>query len=95
MCLGLLVLITVSPLLSLQGGLFISNTFEEVLNKRQGSLYCLAKTMVSSAKAQVQEVGGHAAEDPTQIQTSSWCINHPGSGQLKFDSSPLISFISG
>ena len=51
--------------------------------------------MVSSGKAQVQEVGGHAAEDPTQIQTFSWCINHPGSGQMKFDSSPLISFISG
>ena len=54
--------------------------------------------MVSSGKAQVQEVGGHAAEDPTQIQTSSWCINHPGSGQMKFDSTvinPLISFISG
>ena len=33
MCLGLLVLITVNPLLSLQGGLFISNTFEEVLNR--------------------------------------------------------------
>ena len=32
MCLGLLVLITVNPLLSLQGGLFISNTFE-VLNR--------------------------------------------------------------
>ena len=33
MGLGLLVLITVNPLLSLQGGLFISNTFEEVLNR--------------------------------------------------------------
>ena len=33
MCLGLLVLITVNLLLSLQGGLFISNTFEEVLNR--------------------------------------------------------------
>ena len=33
MCLGLLVLITVNPLLSLQGGLFISITFEEVLNR--------------------------------------------------------------
>ena len=85
-CLGLLILITVNPLLSLQGGLFISNTFEEELN-RDGSLYCLAKTMVSSGKAQVQEAGGHAAEDQTQIQTTSWCINHPGSGQMKFASS--------
>ena len=90
MCLGLLVLITVNPLLSLQGGLFISNTFEEVLNRdREVYNYCLAKTMVSSGKAQVQEVGGHAAEDPTQIQTSSWCINHPGSGQMKFDSTVI------
>ena len=32
------------------------------------------------AKAQVQDVGGHAAEDPKEIQTSSWGIsNHPGS----------------
>ena len=34
-------------------------------------------------KAQVQDVGGHAAEDPKEIQTSSWWIsNHPGSDRI-------------
>ena len=36
------------------------------------------------AKAQVQEVGDHAAEDQKQIRTSSWWINHPGSVHTKF-----------
>ena len=30
------------------------------------------RTKVDSGKAQVPEVGGHAAEDQTQIRTSSW-----------------------
>jgi len=30
---------------------------------------------MQSGKAQVQEVGGHAAKDQKQIQTSSWGIN--------------------
>ena len=37
-----------------------------------------------SGKAQVQEVGGHAAEDQKRIQTSSWLLNHPGSVHTKF-----------
>ena len=34
-CLGLLILITVNPPLSFQGGLFIANTFEEELNRER------------------------------------------------------------
>ena len=30
------------------------------------------RTKVDSGKAQVREVGGHAAEDQTQIRTCSW-----------------------
>ena len=61
--------------IKLPGGLFISNPFG-----RRG-LFVLEKTMVSvlhkktkiqSGKAQVQEVGGHAAEDQKEIRTSSW-----------------------
>ena len=32
----------------------------------------LKKTRIQSGNAQVQEVGGHAAEDQKQIRTSSW-----------------------
>ena len=39
---------------------------------------------MQSEKAQVQEVGGHAADNQKQIQTSSWCINHTGSVHTKF-----------
>ena len=65
------------------GCLFTSNTWEGGgrggLN-RDGDLFNLAKTMVlilhkeleyKMAKAQVQEVGDHAAEDQKQIGTSS------------------------
>lgn len=39
---------------------------------------------MESGKAKVQEVGGHAADDQKKIQTSSWCINRPGSVHTKF-----------
>ena len=58
----------VNPLLSSLGGLFISNPFEG------GGLSNFQKMMVSrlskeleSGKAQVQTVGGHAAEDQKHI----------------------------
>ena len=35
-------------------------------------------------KVQVQELGGHTFKDQTQIQTSSWWINQPGSVHTKF-----------
>ena len=35
-------------------------------------------------KAQVEEVGGYAAEDQKQIRTSNWGINHPGSVHTRF-----------
>ena len=45
----------------------------------RAGLFILAETMVSikrtkvdCGKAQVREVGGHAAEDQTQIRTCSW-----------------------
>ena len=28
---------------------------------------------MQSGKAQIQEIGGHAAEDQNQIRSSSWC----------------------
>ena len=75
-------------------GLFISNPFEGRLIQT-GGLFDLAETMVwilhkeleyifFSGKAQIQELGGHAAEDQKQILTSSWWINHPGSVHMKF-----------
>ena len=42
------------------------------------------RTKVDGGKAQVQEVGGHVAEDQTQIRTCSWWINHPGSVHKSF-----------
>ena len=65
------------------GGLFTSNTFDGGRGgglNRVRDLFNLAKTMVlilhkeleyKMAKAQVQEVGDHAAEDQKQIGTSS------------------------
>ena len=67
------------------GGLFISNAFGGELNRdggliREGGSFNLTKMMVSvlhkelriqSGKSQIQEVGGHAAEDQKQIRTSS------------------------
>ena len=35
-------------------------------------------------KAQVQEVGGHAAEEKKQIRTAATGINHPGSIHTRF-----------
>ena len=57
------------------GDLFISNPF--VRGKgRGGALFNLETTMVSvlykELEYKVGEVGGHAAEDQKQIQTSSW-----------------------
>ena len=74
---------TVNPLLSPPRGLFISNTFQGGGLIETGgliesaALLNLAKTMVSvihkktriqSGKAQVQEVGGPAAEDQKQYE---------------------------
>ena len=76
---------TVSPLISPLGGLFISNTGGGGRGEGGGCLietvsYVRAddgfnspkRTKVDSGKAQVPEVGGHAAEDQTQIRTCSW-----------------------
>ena len=47
-----------------EGGLFnLDTTTVSVLHK---------KTRIQSAKAQVQKVLGHAAEDQNQIRASSW-----------------------
>ena len=71
---------TVNPLLSPRGGLFISNPFEGGLIET-GGLFNLEKTMLSvlhkkpriqSRNVQVEEFGGHAADDQKQIRTSSW-----------------------
>ena len=78
---------TVSHLISLQGGLFISNTGGaggRLLNRdgglcESGLIYFSRddgfnspkRTKVDSGKAQVREVGGHAAKDQTQIRTCS------------------------
>ena len=55
----------------LLGDLFISDPFG-----RGGGLFDLETTMVSvfykELEYKVREVGGHAAEDQKQIQTSSW-----------------------
>ena len=88
-------MLTVNPLLSPPGGLFISSPFEGggglietgCLFER-GVVFNLEKTMVSVLlkeleckveKLRNKKVGGHAAEDQNQIETSSWQINHPGS----------------
>ena len=39
---------------------------------------------MQNKKAQVQEVGGHTAQDQKQIRTSSGWILHPGSVNTKF-----------
>ena len=80
---------TVSHLISLPGGLFISNTGGGaggggLLNRdgllcESGLIYFSRdegfnspkRTKVDSGTAQVREVGGHAAEDQTQIRTCS------------------------
>ena len=46
-------------------------------------------------KLKHKKVGGHAAEDQKQIQTSSWWINHPGSVHMKFYSSDSLTIIKG
>ena len=42
------------------------------------------RTIIQSGKAQVQVVGGHAAEDQKQIRIYSWWIHHLGSVLTKF-----------
>ena len=58
-----------------------------------GHVFSLAKMLVlvphKKQKCQVKKpkykkVGGQAAEDKKQIQTSSWWINHPGLVHTKF-----------
>ena len=49
---------------------------------------------MQSGKAQVQEVGGHAAEDQKQIETSNMWINQPGSVQRKFYSYGWLTIIN-
>ena len=51
---------------------------------KDDSIRSLWRTIIQGGKAQVQEVGGHAAEDQIQIRTSSWLINHQGSVHTKF-----------
>ena len=60
---------------------------------RDGDLFNLAKTMAliphkeleyKMAKAQVQEVGDHAAKDQKQIRTSSWWITIPDQSTRSF-----------
>ena len=61
----------------------------------EGGAYLISQKMIVSVphkeleckvkiKVQVQELGGHRAKDQTQIQTSSWWINKPGSVHTKF-----------
>ena len=65
--------------------LLISNTYEGVRLNREGGLIQFSKedsissperTRMQSGKGQVQEVGGHVAEDQKQNRTSSCWINH-------------------
>ena len=60
--------------------LLISNTYEGVRLNREGGLIQFSKedgisspqrTRMQSGKGQVQEVGGHVAEDQKQNRTSS------------------------
>ena len=70
------------PPLSPTGGLFISSTFEGGGLIETGSLFNLAKTMVSvlhkGQEFKVEKLkykkldGGHASGDQNQIRTSSW-----------------------
>ena len=77
--------ITVHPLLSPLGAYSFQTHLRGSLIET-GGLFNLEKTKVSvlhkktriqSGKAQVWQVGGHAAKDQKQIWTSSWWINHP------------------
>jgi len=70
---------TINSLLSPPGGLFSSSPFERGLN-RDGGVFNLEKMMVSVVhkeleykveKLKYKKVGGHAAKDQNQIQTSS------------------------
>ena len=53
-------------------------------SKGNGISYHKDLGRLQSGKAQVQKVGGHAAKDQMQIQTSSWGIKHPESVHTKF-----------
>ena len=64
--------VTVNPLLSPPGRLFISSRFEGRLNRDRGRAYLIETRRSIGGKAQVQEDLGHAAEDQNQIRTSSW-----------------------
>ena len=64
--------VTVNPLLSPPGRLFISSRFEGRLNRDRGRAYLIETRRSIGGKVQVQEDLGHAAEDQNQIRTSSW-----------------------
>ena len=78
--------LTVNPLLSPLGRIFISSSFGGLFNRDGGSylrggLFNLEKTIVTVLhkeleykvkKLKYKKVGGRAAEDQNQIQTSSW-----------------------
>ena len=68
------------------------------------NLFDLAQTMLSVLHEELEckvenlkhkEVGGHAAEDQEQFQTSSWWINHPRSVHMKFCSCDSLIIIKG
>ena len=68
------------------------------------NLFDLAQTILSVLhkeleskveKLKYKKVGGPAAEDQEQIQTSSWWINYPGSVHMKFYSSDSLIIIKG
>ena len=83
-----------------QGVLFISNTFEEGLNRDRGliwegaGVFNLAKMLASvlhkalqykvEFKLKYKKLEVMPAEDQKQIRTSSWWINHPWSVHTKF-----------
>ena len=50
---------------------------------KDGGISSPKRTRTQSGKAQVKEVGGHAAEVQTQIRTPSWWKKHPGSIHTK------------
>ena len=95
-----LLLMGLNALLSPMGVIYFKHFWRGVLSRdggaylRGGTYLIPQKTIVSvphkeleckvKIKVQVQELGGHRAKDQTQIQTSSWWINQPGSVHKKF-----------
>ena len=80
--------LTVNPLLSPLGRIFISSSFGGLFNRDEGSylrggggLFNLEKTIVTVLHKELEykvrtlkykKVGGRTAEDQNQMQTSSW-----------------------